>query len=985
MRDGSDRGLPDLRAVHLQLKQSPETEPGGPRVAAEAAAGTASIVLISLLFFASGAAGLVYEVVWFKRFSHVWGSSALSAAAVLASFLLGLGLGAGLVGRFADRARSPLRVYGLCEIGIAVLALLVPHGIRLLERAVAVVHPLSEDRPLLGALIRSLATFAVIGPPCILMGGTLPLLVRHLTPPGATLGRSAGVLYGMNTLGGAAGAYLAGFHLLPALGLPASNSIAAGVNAAAGAVALALGMRRGAVPVPAAPPPALPPAPGPARLRRPNPVLAAALITGAASLLLQVAWNRELALVLGGSTYAFTAMLAVVLAGIGIGGLVFHAFLRDVREPLRAQAVVILLIAVSVAAGQLLVERLVIVSGSLVHVRTGLVSNAVLCASAAGVLELLPAIGMGVLLPLYAAAAPAGWDRPGRSVGDVYAWNTAGTIAGALGGALVALPTWGIAGTAAAAVALYAIAAVLLSPTRGWRARIALLVTAAIGTGSAFVAAREPDPVLLNLGLHMYGCSSSRPQAGILPLFIEDGATSSVMVALHGDGRRSLRVNGKVDASDSRDMATQLGIAYFPRLLRPAAREVLVIGFGSGTTSGASLLFHGTRVTCAEIEKAVVEASVHFEHVNHRPRESAMFRVITDDGRALLQGSEARYDLVLSEPSNPWMAGVSNLFTREFHAAVESRLEPGGVLGQWVQAYGLAPSDYATLLRTVLDVFDHAALVVLPGTDTLLLASNTPLDPDAALLDAAEELVGANEAVRKDLETHFGTADVRSVFLRHFILDERAVRKLCGAGGEVHGDLDMKLEFLAPLRLFDPEVTTEAVRRSILAAADTSAIGAMWARWGCGRDQLDALRELAGTFTQIGDWKSAAPIVEFGLGIDPKDARFLAMRLVHGASNNEDAWESDLAEVLAGSPDGVARAALLLSQRGHWRRAATAWERLAAARPESASVRARLGQSLKALGDEEKARREFAEARRLDPFVVLDAGDEAANRDEDEK
>ena len=958
----------------------------------EAGVEARSLVLVSILFFASGAAGLIYEVVWFKRFSHVWGSSALSAAAVLASFLLGLGLGAGLVGRFADRARSPLRLYGLCEIGIAVLALLVPHGIRLLERAVALVHPLSEDRPLLGALIRSLATFAVIGPPCILMGGTLPLLVRELTPPGGMLGRAAGALYGMNTLGGAAGAYFAGFHLLPALGLPASNSIAAAVNTVAGAAALALGTRRRRpairgeqVPFKEVSDPeaAGEPGGGPtARRLRVEPVLAGALITGAASLLLQVAWNRELALVLGGSTYAFTAMLAVVLAGIGIGGLVFHAFLGDLREPLRAQAPVIMLIAVAVVAGQLLVERLVIVTGSLVHVRTGLVSNAVLCASAAAVLELIPAIGMGILLPLYAAAAPAGRDRPGRSVGDVYAWNTVGTIAGALGGALVALPTWGIAGTAGAAVALYAIAAVLLSPTRGMRARVALLATAAIGTGSALLAAREPDPVLLNLGLHMYGCSSSKPQAGILPLFIEDGATSSVMVGLHGDGRRSLRVNGKVDASDSMDMATQLGIAYFPRLLRPGARDVLVIGFGSGTTSGASLLFPGTRVTCAEIEKAVVEASVHFEHVNHRPRQSAMFRVITDDGRALLQGSDARYDLVLSEPSNPWMAGVANLFTREFHAAVESRLQPGGILGQWVQAYGLAPSDYATLLRTVLDVFDHAALVMLPGTDTLLLASNAPLDPDTAILDAAQALVDAHEPARKDLETHFGTADVRSIFLRHFILDGRAVRKLCGAGGEVHGDLDMKLEFLAPLRLLDPGVTTEAVRRSILAAADTSAIGDVWARWGCGPDQLGALRELAGTFTQIGDWKSAAPIVEHGLTIDARDARLLGMRLVHGGSNNEDAWEADLADVLAASHDAAAHAALLLSEQGHWRRAAKAWESLAAARPESASIRARLAESLNALGDEARARRELEEARRLDPFIAIEGTDGNASQGE---
>src|SRR5262249_44997863 len=182
-----------------------------------------------------------------------------------------------------------------------------------------------------------------------------------------------------------------------------------------------------------------------------------------------------------------------------------------------------------------------------------------------------------------------------------------------------------------------------------------------------------------------------------------------------------LRLNGKVDGTTGPDMLTQLGLAYFPRFLRPAARNLLVIGFGSGTTAGTSLLFPEARVTCCEIEPAVFAASQYFAEINHSPEASPRFSLVVDDGRSYLQASREKFDLIISEPSNPWMAGISNLFTREFYQAAKERLTDDGLLTQWVQLYDFAPSDYALILRTVSSVFPHVALVLInEAADSIL-------------------------------------------------------------------------------------------------------------------------------------------------------------------------------------------------------------------------------------------------------------------------
>lgn len=933
--------------------------------------------LACVLFFLSGAAGLVYEVIWFKRFSQVWGSSALAAASVLGSYLLGLGAGAGVIGRVADRSRSPLRGYALCELGIGALALVVPYGIQVLEGIAAVLYPYIVDHPALGSLVRAFLTFLVLGPPCFLMGGTFPLLVKQLTPSGGTLRDSTGILYAANTLGGAAGAYLAGFHLLPGLGLPATSSIAVSVNLAVGAAALILtrfikieggrASEASEAPLELTPPPSSrSPLDRVQRL-----ILPAALLSGAGSLALQIAWTRQLSLILGSSTYAFSAMLLVVLAGIGLGSLIFHLGLKKARSPRRLQALIALALLATALLGQRLIDPLAVLVGSLRTLRSDPLWNAALSTLVASAIEILPSIGMGILLPAYAAASEKSAREAGTAAGDIYLWNTAGTLLGALGGALFILPTWGVASTVAIALSLYLFSAIILFPSEGALNKVSLSIIAAIGAGMVLLSARGPDPLLTNLGMYLYGdVTSDLPKNSFQPLFIEEGVSANVTVLSHLGEMISLRVNGKVDASTSRDMPTQLGSAYLPRFFRPEARNVLVIGFGSGTTSGASLLFPDTNVTCAELEPAVVRGSAFFKAVNHSPLESPRFKLVLNDGRGHVQGAKDYYDIIVSEPSNPWIAGVSNLFTREFYAAVKKRLAPGGVLAQWIQCYSLSPSDFALVVRTLREAFPHCALLRLSAADTILLGAESPLESTSEVMDRAQGLVDSLSEVKADLQKHFGATDVRSILLSRRILGENGLKKFVETigGDTIQTDLNLRLEFDAPLRLFDTSLKPSIVWKSLLAASDTTAISETWERWGCTRAQLPALKDLLDLFADHENWEPAQKLIDFGLSVDPDEPHLLGSRFLSSMPKEEKAWDEAFSRILELSPQEAARIGVQLYVQKDFERSIRIWKRLLETNPQSATLWVNLGSSLRAKEEKDAARDAMEKARSLDPF-----------------
>ncbi|HVR82848.1 MAG TPA: fused MFS/spermidine synthase, partial [Planctomycetota bacterium] len=452
------------------------------------------------LFFVSGATGLAYEVLWFRRFSHIWGASTLAMGTVVASFLLGLGIGAHLLGRRADAMKSPLRGYGWCEGGIAVFALLIPFECALLSAIASRLYPALHGSPLLYTFVRGLLTFLVIGPPCILMGGTFPLLVRQFVS--GDVGPTAGLLYAVNTVGAALGCYLTGFHLLPWLGLTGTNGVAALLNLGVAAAAIVLARRLGsAPPIPRETPPGAP-APG---IPSSGALFGAAALSGFAALLLQMVWTRQLCVLLGGSTYALTATLFVILLGIGGGSLLFRVILPKLRDPASAAGVALGLLVLSAGATRLLVPPLTFAVGLAGPLRSLEVGNAAVCVSASAAIELLPSIGMGFVFPLLVHLTRCGTTNAGRAVGSVYAWNTAGSIFGASATAPVGLALLGGAWTTATGLALYFVSALLLLPLRGRRAIGVLAGVSLLSIAGIALAARKLDPRITDQGMYLYG------------------------------------------------------------------------------------------------------------------------------------------------------------------------------------------------------------------------------------------------------------------------------------------------------------------------------------------------------------------------------------------------------------------------------------------------------------------------------------------------
>ena len=945
-----------VRRLLLQCKSITALEPQGKHM----------VWTASLLFLASGAAGLAYEVIWFKRFSHVWGNSTLAMASVISSFLFGLGLGAYFFGRFADYVKRPLFWYGVFEAGIGVLALLIPHEIRVPMSLASAVLP--EWQP--GWLqfgLRFFVTLCILGPPCALMGGTLPLLVRQFTVLDVRMQRWTGWFYAVNTLGAAAGCFLTGFLLLPSLGLFWTNIATASLNLLVAAIAMIVGW-------------GLIVSTGPAIEDRTNlhreadvdrcgeailpsraTVCFVTAVTGCAALMLQMVWNRQLALILGSSTYAFSAVLFLVLVGIGLGSLLFQRWLSRSAWLPSAPAWIILALILSTLLGTWLIPEATYIVGVLRNLRGSEVTNAFVCIAAAAAIELLPTVCMGLLFPLCVELIRYRPSQTGRVLGGVYFWNTAGAIVGTIITPLVLVPALGTAKTLGTAAAMYLACLIILLPARNWREVSKLVGASLLGACAVLLIMRPIDPRITNIGMFLYGYTPPQELATENVLQFEEGASCTVMVTANPT-ERSLRVNGKVDASSMGDMSMQLGLAYLPRFFVPDAREVFVIGFGSGSTCGASLLFPDTHVTCCEIEPAVFRASRHFADVNHNPERSDRFSIVFDDGRSYLQRTKKRYDLILSEPSNPWIAGVSNLFTEEFYEAARDRLEPAGVF-----AHSFDVSDYSMIVRTVKGVFPYCSLVRISQGDTLLLAGMSPLAVAKRTADIAQRLVDETPAIATDLKRYFGSSDVRSLIVSHLVLGDEATSRLARLDGSEHinTDQNLRLEFDAPRRLY--RSSGSDVGQQILSVFDASFSESLVRAYECSRDQLAGLKRLSEIFSEE-QQELVRPVVELALRLDPDDAFFLGQQPALAAQDGEDISSDQAVRISSWSATVANGLGVRLWRAKKYESAVRVFESILATQPNSATSWANLAINYAELGQQDQATRAFEQAIALDPF-----------------
>ena len=803
--------------------------------------------LFLLIYFLSGAAALVYEVVWSRLLVLHMGNTVAATGTVLAAFMGGLAGGAALGGRFALRLsrQRALRLYALLECAIAACALLVPVALGGLQPLLAAAYADGDGGAWFG-LSRLLSSLTVLLVPTAAMGATFPLAVRWFAGRAEDAGTEAGALYALNALGAALGAGLAGFVLLPWLGLRGATLIGVAVNLAAGAGALGLipytARRRRTLPASAAtvPPTRSRPVAGRRPRRRaksggraaagrradPSPLVgstwlaASALgLSGFVALTYQVAWTRILALVIGPTTYAFSAMLAAFIGGLAGGAAIGTRLTRWWRYRIVWLGLTLILAALGAFGALWLIVPL-----SLTMARAAAEPDAqfasviaVQVALASGLL--LPmTLALGAAFPLAVAIAARREETVSFDAGIVYAVNTVGAIGGALIGSFVLIPLLGLQQTVLVAGAL-GIAGGSLLPLAADVGRSAKFAVAAVALTSVGAGAALPDwnRALISSGAYwnVPNVPTQDLQAALEAgevLYYGEGAAGTVSVRRTA-GSLTLAIDGKVDASNAADMLTQNLLAHLPLLLHPDPQDVGIIGLGSGVTLGAALRHPIRRADMLEISPQVVEASAWFETENGAALEDPRTRLVLTDGRSHLLLSSQSYDVIVSEPSNPWMAGVATLFTHEFFQAARDRLKPRGILCQWAHTYGLGDEDLRSITGTFLSVFPDGAMWLVGDGDVLLIGSVDPLEPRLRQIAASWERPGVAAALAA-----VGVRDAFSV-LSLFVGGGEALRHY-SARAPLQTDDHNSLEFSAPRGLYAGNRSTNENARNLRALSN---------------------------------------------------------------------------------------------------------------------------------------------------------------------
>jgi spermidine synthase len=751
---------------------------------------------VAALLFGSGLCALVYQTAWQRLFQLVFGASAAASSAVLAVFLGGLGAGALYFGPRVMRTPRPLAFYGTLELAVAVIAAASPF----LLDALTWVYLASGGSMALGtggaSVLRLVIATLVMGAPAFLMGGTLPAAARAVETERDLARTRVALLYGINTLGAVLGALLGTFFLFETFGTRSALWIAALSNLLVAVAARARG--REAPPMPAEPKveaePTRPPEPSsdavPLRQRQrwqPRVAAGTALVSGFGFLLLELIWYRMLAPVLGGSTFTFGLILALVLGGIGLGGYAYSRRVEDAPPTLAGLASTTALLALMVSAPFAAGDTIAVYSALTRDLGGwGFLSLVASWASIAGLIVFPAALVSGYQFPLLFALLGRGRERVATDLGHLYGANTLGSIAGALLGGFVLIPTlgavfsWQLAGALFAVTALATLVVSLASERRHWAlagwtlalASAALVASSARGPTAAFRHAPIGAGRARLSGLDRNELLAWRNWHNASFLWERDGVESAVGVA--ATNGYTFSINGKVDGSVFADRGTQAMSGLLPALLIDQARTAFVVGLGTGMTAGWLSQIPGMeRVDVAELEPAIGEVARMAAAANHDVMNRPNVFVHFGDGREHLLTSDGRYDLILSEPSNPYRSGIASLYTEEFYSVVRSRLGPGGLFGQWVQDYEIDARSLRSIAHTLTRVFGAVELWQTESGDLLFIGSEAALTHDVARLRGRI----ATEPFKSALPRLWLVEDVEGV-LSHFVAGPRVVEQM---------------------------------------------------------------------------------------------------------------------------------------------------------------------------------------------------------------
>jgi predicted membrane-bound spermidine synthase len=876
-----------------------------------------------LLFTVSGFAGLIYESIWTHYLKLFLGHAAYAQSLVLVVFMGGMAAGSAYCGRISTRLRNPLHAYALVEAVVGLCALGLHEAFVAVTdwSYVSLLPGLGNEWLVLGAKLA--ISCALILPQSVLLGATFPLMSAGLVRarPGSS-GESVSMLYFTNSLGAAAGVLASGFLLIEWVGLPGTLRTAGAINLALAAAVwlLARPMRA----------PALTASTG----GQPEgaTLLLVAFLTGLASFIYEISWIRMLSLVLGASTHSFELMLSTFILGLALGGLAVRRRVDTVASPER------LLGWVQVVMGLLALLTLLVYDRTfelMEYLMNGLARNEAgyllfnLSGQAIAALVMLPAtFCAGMTLPLITGALLRSGAGEG-AIGGVYAANTLGAIAGVLFAVHIGLPVLGLKGAMVVGSLVDALLGLYLLYRHAPARRHAML--AALACAALFLPVTlgfRLDVNKMTAGVFRHGDLESSREAKVL--YEKDGKTATVHLMQYGPAT-SIRTNGKSDGSINltgkaesdrgTDEITMVLTAAVPLALKPEAKSAAVIGIGTGLTTHTLLQsLQLERVETVEIESAMAEAARGF-----RPRNGAAFAdprstILIDDAKTFFSSRNRRYDIVISEPSNPWVSGVSSLFTREFYRRIRTHLNARGVLVQWFQLYEIDASLLASVMRALGEEFPHYAIYAPSDHDVLIMASEAPLPsaPDARVFEQpglAKELWTVHVLSAGDLDARYlgSRATLEPLFASY--------------GARANSDYFPVLDLNAARHRFMEKSATDVVALLNLGVPVLELLEP-----GFARRPMNPLHKGAYSFERIENARQAAYARDFLLRRPPppqgiptqlqKDLEVVKLRLLECREAREfDVWLHSLLRV-----------AKLVNQALPAAEAGALWSRIAAAR-----------------------------------------------------
>jgi len=834
-----------------------------------------------LIFFISGACGLIYQVLWVRMLGLIFGNTTYAVSTILAGFMAGLALGSWWFGKYIDRSTgaqehrstSPMKVYAFLMLGIGVYCAFTPLLFGIVQKIYVLFG--SEQITSGSTFLVFAMSFTVILIPTFLMGGTLPVLTKWVSAENAEesqstrkgIGYSVGILYSVNTWGAVIGAFLTGYVLIMILGVRGTLYLASAVNVVIAGIVFMLSKNVAAdfslrnneernpkvaattdnsylseqsggqgLPITG------------------NLILIAIAISGFTALTYEVVWTRVLSMILGSSVYAFATMLCAFLAGIALGSMIYAKILaRRKSHPERSEG------SHRFFAGAQN-DRMQMASFGFIQAGIGisvLLLIPIFAILPMGYLKIFMAFGssfagfqfmqfllvfgimlipttlFGITIPL-ACRIYSGGKSPfnpplskgeigglsiGSSVGNVYAANTIGAVLGSILAGFILIPLIGLQKTITLIAMINVILAVILLNSglkeRKWQ-RGLIISFLLFFTIPYALAVPDWNKKVIGSGIYSYA-AEYRDEISVDPdkkgkifkliaerrdiLYYKEATHFTVSVVKNRFSEvRSLKIDGKADASNDirADMSTQILSAHLPMILHSAPENVLVVGLASGVTLGSVTRWKNLKeIDCVDIEPAMIEASRFFDEWNNRPLEDKRVEIIINDARNYLLTTKKKYDIIISEPSNPWMSGCAPLFTQNYFKQVQASLTSGGLFCMWLQGYRLRPEDYRMILGTLKTVFSDISIWEGSVSDTLLIAGNEKLSIDMEQLKSRI----SHPAVKEDLSRCHMEKPFN--FLAGFIAGEKGVMRMCENNSRINSDGYPHLEFSAGKTMYD--------------------------------------------------------------------------------------------------------------------------------------------------------------------------------------